>query len=230
MGNPKNRSNTKTILGRTTTKTYSNPDDEYGGTKYYSSSAAADDLVKTKLITKKSGQKVIKTKGEKRRKVDSFYEDSPLNRKDLVRNASALKKVKNPLNGGDEKIGASNMKKAEIIPPQNPGVYKSINLDKVSPKADFFGYGGEGYKNPELKKGKVGIETSPSTQTGVDQSELFWRSTAHKALKGNFGDLMHLERHGQTSRALSSIATPDEKIKKGFKKGWEETYAKPKKP
>ena len=81
---------------RTVKKVYSNPDDETSGTRYYSNPDAASDLVETKLITRRSGQKVIKRKGEKRRKVDSFYEDSPLNRKDLERNTAAMMKVKNP--------------------------------------------------------------------------------------------------------------------------------------
>ncbi len=121
------RSNTKTILGRTTTKTYSNPDDEYGGTKYYSSPDKADDLVKTKLITKKSGQKVIKRKGEKREKVDSFYEQSPMtmNRPDLERNSAAMMKVKNPLQGLKPQIGGNNL--------QDPNPNYPSATNKLSP-------------------------------------------------------------------------------------------------
>jgi hypothetical protein len=156
-------------------------------------------------------------------------------RKDLERNAAAMMKVKNPLQSsfenGDKKLGASNMEKAPIIPPQNPGVYKGVDLNKPLPvKADFYGMGGKNYDNPELKKGIVGKETKPSAHTALDQSELNWRKTTHDALRGNFGELLHLDRHNQADRALSSIASPTEKIKKGFKKGWEETYAKPKKP
>mgnify|MGYP001096232915 FL=1 len=131
--------------------------------------------------------------------------------------------------------------KAPIIQPQNPGVYKGVNLNKPLPiKADFYGAGGKEYDNPELKKGIVGKETSPSAHTALDQSELFWRKTAHnvasdktesgKGISGRaLGELMHLERHGQTSRLQNGpLSSPTEKIKKGFKKGWEETYAKPK--
>ena len=131
--------------------------------------------------------------------------------------------------------------KTPIIPPQNPGVYKGVDLNKPLPvKADFYGAGGKEYDNPELKKGIVGKETSPSAHTALDQSELFWRKTAHnvasdktesgKGISGKgLGELMHLERHGQTSRLQNGpLSSPTEKIKKGFKKGWEETYAKPK--
>ena len=164
-------------------------------------------------------------------------------RKDLERNAAAMMKVKNPLQSplenGDKKLGASNMEKAPIIPPQNPGVYKGVNLNKPLPiKADFYGSGGEGYSDPELKKGIVGKETKPSAHTALDQSELFWRKTANnvasdrtesgKGISGKgLSELMHLERHGQTSRLMGTIASPTEKIKKGFKKGWDDHLAKP---
>ena len=86
---------------RTVKKVYSDPDQvgKYYDPKYVSPGQIEDDeLVKTKLITRRSGQRVIKKTGEKRRKVDSFYNygEPPLNRKDLEKNAAAMMKIKNP--------------------------------------------------------------------------------------------------------------------------------------
>jgi hypothetical protein len=53
-------------------------------------------------------------------------------RKDLERNMGTLDKVKNP---------PQKMPKMEIIPPQNPGVYKSTDLkspDKMSDSSEMF--------------------------------------------------------------------------------------------
>lgn len=91
---------------RTVKKVYSDSLVDNVGTKYYDPKYVSprqieeDELVKTKLITRRSGQKVIKKKGERRRKVDSFYEDTPFNRKDLERNASML--MKTSMYGGDD--------------------------------------------------------------------------------------------------------------------------------
>lgn len=117
--------------------------------------------------------------------------------------------------------------KTPIIPPQNPGVYKGVDLNKPLPaKADFYGMGGKGFETPELKEGIVGKETKPSAHTALDQTELNWQKTTHNALKGNFGELMHLGRHKQADRAMSSIASPADKIKRGFSP--KSNYGKPK--
>jgi len=110
-------------------------------------------------------------------------------------------------NGNPKKI------KMETIPPQNPGVYKSTDL-----------------KSPDNMS---------------DSDEMFWRKTAHRVADdrpvdkegkstrghgisgGAFADLMHLERHGQTDRLMGTLATPTEKIKKGYKKGMDDYLAKP---
>ncbi len=125
-------------------------------------------------------------------------------RKDLERNMKTVGSVKNP---------QQPLPKMDIIPPQNPGVHKGIDL------------------------------RSPDTPD--DSSEVFWRKTAHRVADdrpvdsegkstrghgisgGAFADLMHLERHGQTDRLMGTLATPTEKIKKGFRKGWDDYLAKP---
>jgi hypothetical protein len=125
-------------------------------------------------------------------------------RPDLDRNMKTVGSVKNP---------QQPLPKMDIIPPQNPGVYKSTDL-----------------KSPDKMS---------------DSSEMFWRKTAHKVADdrpvdsegkstkgkgishGAFAELRHLERHGQTSRLMGTIASPTEKIKKGFKKGWDDYLAKP---
>lgn len=127
-------------------------------------------------------------------------------RPDLDRNMKTVGGVKNP---------QQPLPKMDVIPPQNPGVYKSTDL-----------------KSPDKMS---------------DSSEMFWRKTAHrvaadqpvdsegKSTKGKgisggaFLDLMHLERHGQTDRLMGTLASPTEKIKKGFKKGWDDYLAKPEK-
>ncbi len=118
-------------------------------------------------------------------------------RKDLERNMATVGKVKNP---------PQKLPKMEIIPPQNPGVYKGVDL------------------------------RSPAKPD--DSSEMFWRKTAHRVAsdqpvdsegkstrghgisRGAYMDLMHLERHGQTDRLMGTLASPTEKIKKGFRKGF----------
>ena len=125
-------------------------------------------------------------------------------RPDLDRNIKTVGSVKNQ---------QQPLPKMDIIPPQNPGVYKSTDLK--------------------------------SQDTPDDSSEMFWRKTAHRVAddrpidskgkstkgkgisRGAYLDLMHLERHGQTDRLMGTLASPTEKIKKGFKKGWDDYLAKP---
>jgi len=114
--------------------------------------------------------------------------------------------------------------KAQTIPAQNPGVYKNYDLSKPQPN-------------------EFDVKTSSGTRLGSGgDSEVAWRSyandvasdhtTSGKGISGKgFSSLMHLERHGQTSRMNSGpLKSPTEKINDGFKKGYDTYLEKPKTP
>ena len=108
------------------------------------------------------------------------------------------------------------------IPAQNPGVYNSYDLSKPEPN-------------------EFDVKTSSGTRLGSGgDSEVAWRSYANEVAndrtesgKGisakGLSSLMHLERHGQTSRMNSGpLKSPTEKINDGFKKGYDTYLEKPK--
>ena len=120
--------------------------------------------------------------------------------------------------------GMLAQEKAETIPAQNPGVYKSYDLSEPEPN-------------------EFDVKTSSGTRLGSGgDSEVAWRSYANdvandrtKSGKGisakGFSSLMHLERHGQTGRMNSGpLKSPTEKINDGFKKGYNTYLEKPKTP
>lgn len=113
-------------------------------------------------------------------------------------------------------------KKVPTIPAQNPGVYNSYDLSKPEPN-------------------EFDVKTSSGTRLGSGgDSEVAWRSYANEVAndrtesgKGisakGLSSLMHLERHGQTSRMNSGpLKSPTEKINDGFKKGYDTYLEKPK--
>ena len=113
-------------------------------------------------------------------------------------------------------------KKVPTIPAQNPGVYNSYDLSKPEPN-------------------EFDVKTSSGTRLGSGgDSEVAWRSYANDVAndrtesgKGisakGLSSLMHLERHGQTSRMNSGpLKSPTEKINDGFKKGYDTYLEKPK--
>ena len=117
--------------------------------------------------------------------------------------------------------GMLAQEKAKTIPAQNPGVYKSYDLSKPQPN-------------------EFDVKTSSGTRLGSGgDSEVAWRSyandvtkptTSGKGISGKaLSSLMHLERHGQTSRMYSGpLKSPTEKINDGFKKGYDTYLEKPK--
>ena len=117
--------------------------------------------------------------------------------------------------------------KAQTIPAQNPGVYKSYDLSKSQPN-------------------EFDVKTSSGIRVGSgDDSEVTWRSYANdvandrtKSGKGisakGFSSLNHLESKGETDRLYSGpLKSPTDKINDGFKKGYdtylESTYYQDKK-
>ena len=118
---------------------------------------------------------------------------------------------------GDEKKWGKELTSKEpqrmpTIPPQNPGVYKGVDLKK-RPAAD---------DSSEVfwRKTAHGV----ATDKPVDSEGKPTKGISRRA----YMDLMHLERHGQTGRLTSGpLSSPTEKIEKGFRKGWDEYLKKP---
>mgnify|MGYP003663582951 CR=1 FL=1 len=123
---------------------------------------------------------------------------------------------------GIASIELDQSKKIPTIPAQNPGVYKSYDLSKPQPN-------------------EFDVKTSSGIRVGSGgDSEVTWRSyandvandhtTSGKGISGKaLSSLMHLERHGQTSRMNSGpLKSPTEKINDGFKKGYDTYLEKPK--